>query len=182
MRAISKSRGTKIVLDKNDIAELLKNGKLHGGYKGHRFLVTAPPTQIGGVSQEQHQEEIEKHTEEHGILLDIVAELTTEAQQYQERLDGYEKTIKSRGKEIKKLRAKVKDTIPIEEHEDLMSAKFNSHQEVLAALEDAQAAVVGKLEDEIDVCKDSLKGYEGKFDQSQEAIDKLKNDLADCEN
>lgn len=150
-------------MDENDIAELLKEGKLSGGYKGHRYSVTAPPTQLGGVSKEFHESEL--------LLKDAtISEIQVKVADLTERLEGsdvqiadfeekealwvkkladIEKTIKVRTKEIKKLRAKVKDTIPIEEHNDLMNARIKAHEDVVDDLEDAQAEAIKKLENEI---------------------------------
>lgn len=208
-----RARGTKIILEDGDLAKIIESGKLSGGYKGHNYLVTSPPSPILGVSEEIHNATADQLVESKKEVEDLKATIAENMIVNINNLDRINeleqmaKKLQSAGKKYKALYAKAKkedqNTIPIDEHQDLMGAKVQTHNEILATLEDDQAKAVEKLEDEADEMTAEIRDLKGGLENAQndlnecsdkkeehfnllgdceEKLVKAENDLADCEN
>lgn len=185
MRIVSRGRGTKVILEESDLAKLIEEGKLSGGHKGHNYTVTSPPSSILGVSEEIHNataDQLVAAKKALEILKEDISRYDIRVTSLEELEGEQTKNIKKLQRGIKKLQKKVKDTIPIEEHQDLMSAKIKSHDEVVGALEEAQAKMVEKLEDEADDLRAAVSDLNGQVGNLENDLQLAKNDLADCEN
>ena len=181
MRFGKRSKATSIIFDQADLTEFLTEGKISGRMRGHAFLISCPPTSMGISEEDQKKtnDRIDAYKATVAEQARINHELNTELAELEQQKTTIAKTsddllletadLKQKVAKLKKIAKKYKkiadsqdlETIPIDEHQDLLAHKIEEFSKKIEDLEDAQETEINKLEDE---------------------IEKLKDDLADCEN
>jgi len=189
-----RSKRTTIIFDEGDLTEFLAEGTISGRSKGQNFTITCPPTSVG-ISEKQYQNLIEK-IKSQAVIIDDLELAKKNIGQTRDELLLETSTLKRRIEVLQKKYGKLlrinddldKTTIPIDEHQDLMNAKIESHNQVVEALEEAQAVVVNQLDDEIgelqnklQQCQNDLAGCENEIDKVKAERDQNFDDLGDCE-
>jgi chromosome segregation ATPase len=188
LRIGKRSKATSIVFDQDDLTEFLAEGKITGRSRGHAFMFSCPTTSMG-VSTDAFE-----------LLNKEVKDLNSKIESYKTTVAAQAKMTDELGAENNELELKItklkkiaqkykkqaedqdKSTIPIDEHQDLMSSKIQEYEEKIGDLERDQKEAYEKLEDEIDSLRSGVSDLNGQVGNLETERDQLRNDLADCEN